>query len=164
MSGKLTIRNYLAITAGIAIAFALVFAPFTPSVSLSDFKLVPIEDETQHLPDVRVSVTNNGVTPIWLQGSRFGSDLNSHVRCFFLRDCRGQEWGDMRTNIQIESDNLRINRGETVVVHFEAFNVDYQSASLYLQFKDWRGRLKVIKCGEFNLDELATVSKNQNAG
>ena len=154
--GKLTIRNLLAIITGTAIAFSLVFAPFTPSVSLSEFGLIPAEYEHQFNPDISVSVTNNGILPVWLRSSEFGTRTRSHVRYFVQRDCAGQELGDMRASISIESDNLKIASGRTTVVRFEAID-RYESASLYLQFKDWRGHKKTIKCGELNLDKMAIV-------
>ena len=105
--GKLTIRNLLAIITGTAIAFSLVFAPFTPSVSLSEFGLIPAEYEHQFNPDISVSVTNNGILPVWLRSSEFGTRTRSHVRYFVQRDCAGQELGEQVFRLNQTISKLR---------------------------------------------------------
>ena len=140
------------------------FMPYSPNIHVSDFQIVPIQNDAERFPSIRVGITNNDTVPTWLQGS--GDDIcleSSHARCFEQKNCIGQnDWGDMRAGISLDTDELMIAAGQTTFVEFPALP-HYNSARLYLEFKDSRRRSAMIHCGDSNFDELATLEKETAA-
>ena len=157
---KLSIRKLIWITSVIVIVIPFLFTPFNPSVSISEFQI----DPNKAPPRLFVSVTNDGIFPIWLQpptDPRYEAEDTSYVKYFKNRDCDGEEacW----TTAGDADANIRISRGQTAVVRFHLID-GYQSASLHLQFKDWRGHHKNIKHDQFDLSALKTATVFQARG